>query len=56
MIKNTIKIFIIILTSISITSCYSKQDIIDRAKHESAAGDRINKSQKNTDHLFEDLQ
>ncbi len=46
MIKNTIKIFIITLISISITSCYSEQDIIDRAKRESAAGDRINKAQK----------
>ena len=56
MITNTIKILTLILILTSITSCYSEQDIIDRFKHESAAGERINKAQKNTDHLFEDLQ
>ena len=50
------KIIKVILLLTFISSCYNADALRERAKHESQAGERINRSEQNTEHLFKDLE
>jgi hypothetical protein len=51
-----IKIAAILISIILLSSCYSEKDLREKALHESQAGDRINRAQQNTDHLYNELE
>ena len=51
------KIIFLILLSLAFSSCSANKEIAkQKAQHQAETGDRINKSQKNTESLFKEIE
>lgn len=46
---------LIILSLIFLASCSNQKALEAKARHQAESGDRLNKSQQNTDKLFDEL-